>query len=187
MFANTLSRYWGMTLLRGLIWMLFGIVTFMLPGPTLKVFTLLFGVFALADGFANIATAIGGRKVNEDWWMLLLLGLAGVGVAALTFTHPDVTALVVLFWIAAWAIITGLLEVAVGIWLRKEIQGEFWLILAGLASIAFGAFLFARPAAGLISVIWVIAGYAFIFGLMLAIFAFRARSFTHRLERMRAA
>lgn len=187
MFANILSRYWGMTLLRGLIWMLFGIMTFMLPGPSLAIFIKLFGVFALVDGVANIATGIGGREEHDNWWVLLLLGLASIGVAVFTFMNPAVTALAFLFWIAAWATVTGVLEIVMAIWLRKEIQGEFWLLLAGLASVAFGVFLFARPAMGLLSITWLIAGYAFVFGLILTIFAFRARSFTNRLERMRTA
>ena len=143
MFGNLLSRYWGMTFLRGAIWMLFGILIFMQPGLSLVTFTYLFGMFALVDGIASLVTAFGGREENDNWWILLLLGLAGIGVAVLAFTYPAVTALAVLFWIAGWAITIGVLEIAVGIWLRKEIDGEFWLILAGLASVAFGVFLFA--------------------------------------------
>jgi len=183
MFANLLSRYWGMTFLRGAIWMLFSSLVFMHPDVSLVTFTFMFGVFALVDGIASIVTAFGGREENDNWWILLLLGLTGIGVAVLTFLNPGVTALAVLFWIAAWAIITGVLEIVVAIWLRKEIEGEFWLILAGLGSVAFGAFLFARPAAGLLSVIWLIAGYAFLYGLVLMIFAIRARRFTNRLAK----
>lgn len=185
MFGNLLSRYWGMTFLRGAIWMLFGILIFMQPGLSLVTFTYLFGMFALVDGIASLVTAFGGREENDNWWILLLLGLAGIGVAVLTFTYPAVTALAVLFWIAGWAITVGVLEIAVGIWLRKEIEGEFWLILAGLASVAFGVFLFARPAAGVLSVMWLIAAYAFLFGLILMIFAVRARRFTDHLVRIR--
>jgi uncharacterized membrane protein HdeD (DUF308 family) len=185
MFANLLSRYWGMTFLRGAIWMLFGILIFMQPGLSLVAFTYLFGMFALVDGIASIVTAFGGREENDNWWLLLLLGLAGIAVAVLTFTYPAVTAYAVLFWIGAWAIAIGVLEIAVGIWLRKEIEREFWLILAGLASVAFGVFLFARPAAGLLSVMWLIAGYACLFGLILMIFAVRARRFTDHLAKVR--
>ncbi len=186
MFANILSRYWGMTFLRGAIWMLFGILTFMQPGISLLTFTFLFGTFALIDGVASLVMAFGGREENDHWWILLLVGLTGIGVAALTFTNPGVTALAVLFWIAAWAITTGVLEILAAIWLRKEIEGEVWLILAGFASVAFGVFLFARPAAGLLSVMWLIAGYAFLFGLILMIFAVRARRFTNRITEARA-
>jgi uncharacterized membrane protein HdeD (DUF308 family) len=185
MFANLLSRYWEMTFLRGAIWMLFGILIFMRPGLSLVTFTYLFGMFALVDGIASIVTAFGGREENDNWWVLLLMGLAGIGVAALTFIYPGVTALVVLVWIAAWAMTIGVLEIVVGIWFREEIEGEIWLILAGVASVAFGAFLFARPSEGLLSVMWLIAGYAFLLGLILMIFAVRARRFANRFAQVR--
>lgn len=183
MFANILSRYWGMTFLRGAIWMLFGILIYMQPGLSLVTFVFLFAMFALVDGIASIVTAIGGREENDNWWILLLIGLAAIGVAVLAFLNPGVTAIALLYWIGAWAITTGVLEIVAAIYLRKEIEGESWLILAGLVSVAFGVFLFARPSAGMLSVMWLIAGYAFLYGLVLMIFAVRARNFTNRLAK----
>ena len=177
MLADILSRYWWTTLLRGLFWILFGIVVFSRPGITLLTLTLLFGVFVLVDGLANIVSAIGGRQENENWWVLLLAGLAGVGAGTLTFSNPAITAIALLFYIAVWAIATGLLEIVAAVRLRQEIHGEFWLILAGAVSIAFGVFLAARPAEGALSMVWLISGYAIVFGLILTILAFRARAF----------
>jgi uncharacterized membrane protein HdeD (DUF308 family) len=126
-------------------------------------------------------SAIGGRRENEHWGVLLLTGLVGIAIGALTFYDPTITALGLLFYIAGWVTGTGLLEVVAGIRLRKEIQGEFWLILSGLVSIAVGVFLVARPGAGALSVLWLIATYAILFGLILVALAFRVRSFANRL------
>jgi uncharacterized membrane protein HdeD (DUF308 family) len=169
-----------MTLLRGLIWILFGIVVFMMPGISLLTLTLMFGAFAFVDGLANIVSALGGRDGNEHWWLLLLGGLAGVGIGLLTFTYPGITALILLFYVAVWAITTGVLEIVAAIRLRREIEGEFWLVLSGIVSIAFGAFLVARPGAGALSVLWLIGGYAVAFGLILVVLAFEARGFISR-------
>jgi uncharacterized membrane protein HdeD (DUF308 family) len=181
MFANILSRYWWMTLLRGVIWILFGIVVFVQPAISLVALTVLFGAFALADGIAAIVTAVSGRHEHENWWVLLLVGLAGIGVGLMTFLSPGLTALVLLFYIAAWAIVTGVLEIVAAVRLRKEIEGEFWLALAGVLSIAFGVMLIARPGAGALSVLWIIASFAIAFGVSLILLAFRVRGFVNRL------
>jgi uncharacterized membrane protein HdeD (DUF308 family) len=143
---------------------------------------LLFGAFALADGFGNVVTAFGGRREHENWWVLLLAGLAGIGLGVLTFLNPAITALVLLFYIAVWAIATGLLQIVTAIRLRKEIEGELWLALGGAASIAFGVLLIARPGAGALTVLWLIAAYAIAFGIILVILALKARGFAKRVE-----
>jgi Short repeat of unknown function (DUF308) len=89
MLAKILSRYWWMTLVRGAIWILFGIVIFTQPLISLVALTLTFGAFAFVDGVANAVSAIGGRRENETWWVLLLAGLCGIGVGLLTFFSPD--------------------------------------------------------------------------------------------------
>src|SRR5262245_13014753 len=180
MFSNILSRYWWMTLLRGVISILFGLVVVTQPRISLVALTLTFGAYALVDGIANIVSALGGRNENENWWVLLLAGLASVGAGILTFFNPGITALALLFYVAAWAIATGLLEIVAAIRLRKEIQGEFWLILGGLLSVAFGVMLMARPGLGALSVLWLIGGYAIAFGIILIALAFRARSFVRQ-------
>src|SRR5246127_1294743 len=127
MLADILSRYWWMTLLRGLFWILFGIVLFARPGISLLSLTLALGVILFIDGIINIANAVSGRKEHDDWWVLLLVGLAGVGVGMLTFYHPQATALAVVFYVAIWAIATGLLEIVAAVRLRRQIEGEIWL------------------------------------------------------------
>ena len=180
MLANILSRYWWMTLLRGVLWVLFGICVLAQPGISLVTLTLLFGAFALADGIVKVGSAIGGRNEHEHWGVLLLAGLCGIGVGILTFMSPGITALVLLFYIAVWAIAIGLMELVVAIRLRKEIEGEFWLGLAGVASIIFGVLLMARPGAGALSVLAMIGGFAIVIGLIEIVFAIRARGFVNR-------
>jgi uncharacterized membrane protein HdeD (DUF308 family) len=182
MLAKILSRYWWMILVRGVLAVLFGIMVFAWPGISLLSLVLLFGAFILANGFGNVVTAIGGRKEHENWWVLLLAGLAGAVLGILTFFNPGLTALALLFYIAIWAIATGLLEIVAAIRLRKEIEGEFWMALGGLASVAFGMLLVARPGGGALAVLWLIAAYAVVYGATLIMLAFKARGFAKRLE-----
>jgi uncharacterized membrane protein HdeD (DUF308 family) len=181
MLADMLSRYWWMTLLRGLFWILFGIILFARPGISLYSLTLALGVILFIDGIINVSNAVSGRKENDDWWVLLLVGLAGIGVGILTFYQPVATALAVVYYVAIWAIATGLLEIVAAVRLRRQIEGEVWLGLAGILSIAFGVWVAARPGAGALTILWLIAFYAVVFGIVLTLLAFRVRRGVKRI------
>jgi uncharacterized membrane protein HdeD (DUF308 family) len=179
--AAILSRNWWVLLLRGIVAIVFGVLAWLQPGISLAALVLLFGAYSMVDGILGAWTAIAGRKEHEHWWVLLLEGLVGIGVGILTLFAPGVTALALLFYIAIWAIATGVLEIVAAIRLRKEIEGEWLLVLGGLASVAFGVLLMARPGAGALAVLWIIAAYAVVFGVILVVLAFKARSFGRSL------
>jgi uncharacterized membrane protein HdeD (DUF308 family) len=143
---------------------------------------ILFGAFALVDGIFAIATGITFHKYFKRWWALLLEGLAGIIIGALTFFWPGITALALLYFIAAWAIITGIFEIVAAIQLRRLIVGEWAMILSGLLSIALGVLLFVFPGAGAVSLMWMIGIYAILFGTTLIILAIRLRGLWHELE-----
>jgi uncharacterized membrane protein HdeD (DUF308 family) len=187
MIANILSTYWWTTLLRGIVWILFGLAVFANPAVSLVALTLYVGVLLLLDGFSNIVEAIAGRKEQEHWVLILLIGLAGVCVGIATFANPGITSLALLFYIAVWAISTGLLEIAAAIRLRREITGEWWLVGAGVISVAFGVLLIAHPGAGALAILRMIATFAILFGVMLLVLAIRARGFAARLRNGRGS
>jgi uncharacterized membrane protein HdeD (DUF308 family) len=182
MLSNVLSRYWWITLLRGVFWILFALAIFLMPGVSLLTLTLMFGFFVLLDGVTKVASAFSGRHEYVNWWVQLVAGLAGILVGILTFVSPGTTVLALILYIAIWAIATGILEIVTAIHLRKEIEGEFWLVLAGLATVVFGVLLVARPGVGALTVLWMIAAYALVIGVTLIVVAFRARSFVNRLR-----
>jgi uncharacterized membrane protein HdeD (DUF308 family) len=174
--ATILSRSWWVLLLRGLVAIAFGALAWLQPGISLAALVLLFGVYSMADGILGVWTAVAGRREHEHWWVLLLGGLLGIGVGILTFLAPGVTALALLLYIAVWAIATGVLQIVAAIRLRKEIQGEWLLILGGLASVVFGVLVMAQPGVGAISLLWLIGTYAIVFGILLVLLAFKVRT-----------
>jgi uncharacterized membrane protein HdeD (DUF308 family) len=168
-------------LLRGLAAIGFGILVIAKPQISLQVLVYLFGVYALVEGILGVALAIQGRNEIDSWGVLLLWGLLGVAVGILAFMRPDITALALLFYIALWAIATGVLEIAAAIRLREVLKNEWLLILAGIVSVAFGVWLVARPEAGALAVLYAIAVYAILFGVLVVLFAFKIRSYAGKV------
>lgn len=169
-----LSRYWWALVVRGVAAILFGILAFVWPGVTIEILILFFGAYMLVDGVFALIAAIGGRATRH-WGLLLLEGILGIAIGIITFVAPGITAVALLLYIAAWALVTGVIEIVAAIRLRREIEGELWLGLAGLLSIGFGILLLVFPLAGAVGIVWVLACYAIAFGAVLVLLGFRVR------------
>jgi uncharacterized membrane protein HdeD (DUF308 family) len=176
MILETLKRRWWVPVLRGIAAIVFGVVAFAYPGLTLAVLVIFFGAWVLVDGVFRVVGAIAGRSSDPDWGFHLIIGIVGILIGLLTFHAPRITALALLIYIAAWAFMIGASEIALGIKLRKEIKGEWFLILMGLASIVFAVLLLWNPVAGAAAVIWLIAWYAVVLGVLSIFFGFKLRS-----------
>lgn len=180
--VEILARNWGWMLLRGVLAILFGVFALLNPGIALATLVLLFGAYAVADGVLMIVAAVANRDEEPRWVALLIGGILGIAAGVLTFVWPQITAVVLLAIIAVWAILVGFAETVAAIQLRKQLTGEWVLMVAGLASVAFGVFLVARPAAGALAVILWIGVYAVVEGILLVALAFRLRSWGHGLS-----
>src|SRR6059058_4287756 len=176
MLIETLKRHWWVPVLRGIAAVLFGIMAFVYPGLTVAVLVLLFGAWVLVGGIFRVIGAIGHRASDPDWGWQLIIGLVGIIIGLLTFHAPQITALALIIYIPAWAFMIGATEIATAIKLRREIKGEWFLILMGLLSIAFAVLLLWNPLAGAAALIWIIAWYAVIFGVLGIFLGFRLRS-----------
>src|SRR6516164_3029650 len=176
MLIETLKRHWWVPVLRGIAAVVFGVMAFVYPGLTVAVLVLLFGAWVLVDGIFRIAGAIGHRASDPDWGWQLVIGILGIIVGLLTFHAPQITALALVIYIAAWALMNGASEIAIAVKLRQEIKGEWFLILAGLASVVFAVLLLWNPIAGAAALIWLIAWYAIIMGILEIIFGFRLKA-----------
>ena len=177
-----ISRNWWLYAVRGVVAIIFGLVAFAQPEQALQALVLVFGAYALMDGIFAMFAGIASYRYFERWWAVLLEGVAGVVIGLLTFLWPNITALVLLYFIAAWALITGIFEIVAAIQLRRVITGEWMYILGGLLSIIFGILLFDFPGAGALSLVWLIGIYAVVFGISEVIFAFRLHSLRREFE-----
>jgi uncharacterized membrane protein HdeD (DUF308 family) len=162
---HALADSWWLLLLRGVAAIAFGILAFIWPGLTLLTLALLWGAYALVDGILALGAAIFGKASHmaPRWW-LALVGIVSLLAGVLAFVWPVLTAEILLLFIASWAIVTGILQIWGAIQLRKEIEGEWLLILSGLLAIAFGVILIVQPGAGALAVVWMIGLFAILVG-----------------------
>ncbi|OQA46062.1 MAG: acid-resistance membrane protein [Chloroflexi bacterium ADurb.Bin325] len=170
-----LARNWWVVVLRGVIALLYGVLALVWPGLTLEVLVLFFGAYALVDGVFEIIAAFTHRGGHERWWALLLEGLISIAAGIIILLWPGLAVLMLIYVIAFWAIATGVLEIVAAIRLRKEIQGEWLLALSGIASFILGVLILIFPAAGALTITWLIGVYAILFGAMLVGLGLRLR------------
>lgn len=174
--VNELSNNWGWVALRGAAAIVFGVLAFAWPGMTLVILTLFWGAYALLDGVLSLVGAFRMKDEGKPIWPLVLVGVLGIAAGILAFVWPEMTALILLLFIAAWAIVTGILQIAAAIRIRKVIDNEWLFILSGALSVVFGALMIWSPGAGALAVVWVIAAYSIFFGILLVALGFRLRS-----------
>jgi uncharacterized membrane protein HdeD (DUF308 family) len=174
-----LSSRWGWVILRGIVAILFGLFAFARPGAMSLALLMLFAAYAFVGGVSTIIAAARRGRAGSSWAALLLDGILGVAVAVVAVLWP-VTALVAFVWVlAVWALITGALEVGAAISLRKVIDHEWAMGLAGAATIVLGVVMLARPLIGSVAVVWWLGAYAIVFGALMLVLGFRLRSFAH--------
>lgn len=174
-----LARNWWAVVLRGVVALLFGLLAFLWPGIALATFVVLFGAFAFVDGILYLLAAFRPTP-GESRGALILYGILGVIAGIVVLVWPGLSAVVLVFVVAAWALLTGITEIAAAIALRKEIEGEWLLGIAGVLSVLLGVFLFLRPAAGILGLIWAIGAFAILAGIVRIVLGLRLRSWQRR-------
>ncbi|MDF0653073.1 MAG: HdeD family acid-resistance protein [Nitrospira sp.] len=177
-----LAKNWGWIALRGAAGVIFGVLAIVWPGITLVVLALFFGAYAFMDGVFALVAAYRRREGHKAVWPLVLVGVLGVAAGVATFLWPGMTALALLLFIAVWALSIGIFQIAAAIRLRKEIDNEWLLGASGALSVLFGALMIASPGAGALAVVWMIAAYSILFGVMLIALGFRLKKLVNRAE-----
>lgn len=167
------ARQWPGIALRGIVAILLGIVSIVLPGAAFMSLVIAFGVYAIVDGGITLVDAV--RAPAPGRGAAIFIGLISMVVGVLALAWPDITAFVLILLIASWAMVAGIFEIAAAIQLRKEITGEWLLALQGVLSIAFGAALVIAPLVGAIVIGLWIGSYALVMGGLLIALALRLR------------
>jgi uncharacterized membrane protein HdeD (DUF308 family) len=175
MLLAAISSKWWIFLLNGLVAILFGIMAFVWPGITILSLVLLFGIYCIADGITAIGASFAKGDSGRSWWQMLLIGVISLVAGVTAIAWPGISAAVLLLVVAAWAIVRGIMEIVAAIELRKVLEHEWLLLLAGLASILFGIMLAAQPGLGAVVMIWWIGAFALVRGIFMVALSLRLR------------
>ena len=170
-----LGNFRTMFLFRGIAAILFGILTLVWPKLSLAVLVLLFGLFAVISGITAVVAAL--RNTGEKGWGLLLFeGILGILAGVVALVWPGITALAFLYLLAAWAILTGIMELTAPLAFPMGGGRAALTVLAGLVSVIFGILIATQPSSGLLAVVWLIAVYAIVVGVTYLVVYFQSRS-----------
>jgi len=175
------NRAWWVFLIGGIAAVAFGILAFVSPGAALLVLSMFFAAYVLVDGAVNIWGAISNRD-KDGWWVILLLGIAGVLAGGYALAVPPVSMIVFIYVVAFIAMFIGITSLFLGWKVRAEIPNEWILYLSGAISVLFALLILVNPEAGGLSVIYLIAAWAILIGALRIWFAFRIRAFRERIE-----
>ena len=175
-----ISNFRTMFLFRGIVAILFGVLTLVWPNLSLAALVFLFGIFAVISGITAIATALRNRE-EHGWGLLLFEGILGILAGVVALVWPGITALAFLYLLSAWAILTGVLELAAPLSFPMSAGRAVLTALTGVVSIVFGVLIAAQPASGLLAVVWLIGMYAIVIGVMYLVVYFESRSLASTL------
>ncbi len=175
---DLLKRSWWVLALQGALALTFGILAVLWPGATLLVLVALFAAWMLIGGAAATYASLKNKRSDKAWWLVLLLGLVSLTAGVIAVFDPGMTILVLVLLMGANALVTGVLQIVMAVRLRKTIEREWLLALAGAVSIAFGVLVLLFPAAGALAMVWLVSFYAVFTGTLLLTLAFRARKWS---------
>jgi uncharacterized membrane protein HdeD (DUF308 family) len=164
---DILAHNWGAVAIRGVAAVALGLIALIVPGFSLMALVFTFSAYAFVDGIFSLVSAVRGGSPTAPWWVLMLRGIAGIGISVATIMWPGVTTVALVYLIACWAVVSGILEISAAIRLRKSISGEWLLALSGLLTAALGVALFAFPGIGALALVLWVGIYALASGLVL--------------------
>jgi uncharacterized membrane protein HdeD (DUF308 family) len=173
---SLIQKAYGTFIFCGLISIIFGILVIAWPGISLLTLAWFFAVPFVLQGISQIVAAIQYRKEDRNWWVMFLLGLINIAAGVIAIIYPALTALFLVLLMGSTWLASGAILIVVALQLRKQIKNEGWLILSGLLAVIAGLFVLLNPGAGALSLIWLIGFYAIAFGIILIIFAARAKA-----------
>ncbi len=173
--VRVMADNWWVPLLRGIAAILFGLMALIWPGLTVYALLIVFGAYAIFDGIMSIILGFQRKSDDDRWWSWALDGFLSIVIGLMALFWPEATALAFVIWMAAWAVVAGIFRIIAAIRLRAEIEGEWALGLSGLLMVIWGVLMAMIPAAGLLSIAWLIGLFALLIGVVMIVLAFRLR------------
>ena len=170
------AKHWWQILIRGLIALIFGILVLAWPGIAIAVFVIIFGAYVFVDGIFTLVAAINYKAGAGSRTWLFIRGIAGIIVGLVIFFFPVIAAAALVILVAAWALVTGVMELIFAFKANQDTAIRWMFAISGILSLILGLLMVAQPIIGALVIVWVIGIYAVLAGILLIILAFRLRS-----------
>jgi uncharacterized membrane protein HdeD (DUF308 family) len=170
------EKHWWQIAVRGFLALIFGILVLAWPGVSLLIFAIIFGAYVFVDGIFTLVAAVNYKAGAGRRTWLFIRGIVGIIVGLITFFWPAITALALVILIAAWALVTGVMELVFAFRATQDSAIRWMFAISGILSLILGILILARPIAGMLVIIWIIGAYAVLAGILLIILGFRLRS-----------
>jgi uncharacterized membrane protein HdeD (DUF308 family) len=177
-----LTKSWWVLVLRGVMAILLGVLALANPGITAATLVLWIAIFLTVDGALALVTTIARWKEREDKWLHVAEGVLSIVLGFLILRAPEITLFLVILYAAVWSIMSGVARIAMAIQLRKEIEGEIWLAISGLASVVFGILVLAQPGIGLATILWMLGLFLILAGVVLIALGLKVRRLAGKVD-----
>jgi len=177
---RALASVWWVFLIRGIVGVALGVMIWLQPAASVAVLVLFFGAWMLVDGIFTSIGSIVRRHENPEWGWMLVSGILSLVIGLLTLRAPGVTVVVLVLFVAMWAMMLGISQIALGWRIRKEVSNEWMLYLSGAVALLFGFMVMWNPAAGAVSVLWMIAFFSMLFGISMIVLSFRLKGLARK-------
>lgn len=168
-------KNWWLLGIKGILLIIFALFAFFNPGASAATLAMWFALLIIIDGLVTTLTFVGNWKEREDKWLFLAEGLISMIFGVILFMTPGITLVIVSLFIGFWFVFAGVSRIAKAIQLRKEIEGESWVIIGGAISVIFGLLVFARPLLGISSLMYIIGFFALLIGFLLIAVSLKLR------------
>lgn len=180
--SKIVSRIWWAMAVRGILAIVFGIIALIYTGQTLRALVYIFGAYALITGLMEIVTAVRAGEAHMRWGWLIFGGIVSVAAGIVSFVWPGITALALLFVIAAWALVSGVAEIIFALSWPDTLAHPWLAALSGALSVVFGILLVVWPRSGVIALTWLVGIYAIVYGVVQLYYAYRLQAFQHEVR-----
>lgn len=164
---EALAKNWWLVALRGFLALLLGIIILVIPKVAVAFLVIFIGIYALVDGVFALVMAIANRPRHRDRWWLLFEGIIGILAGIVILASPLMAEILLIYFIAFWAIFTGIFEIVFAAAQWKMFPDKWLVLLGGIFSVILGVLVLTNLAFGLVLIITMIAIYLVLFGVLL--------------------
>lgn len=175
-FKDLAHQVWYWPVVRGVLAVVLGVVALVWPGVTVVVIAMVVGAYAVVDGIFSLVEAVRYRALGGTA-LRVTLGLLTVGLGLLLLFWPGKSVTVVVWLLGLWAVLAGIVQLAAAVWLRRVPgSGWGWGVAVGLATLLFGILVLVNVQAGIVAIVWIVAVYAIVLGILLVVLGLRIRA-----------